>query len=352
MSFPKVLNFKISNRRIGLKYKPLIIVELGINHNGKFSIAKQIIDKAKMAGAEIIKHQTHLPDFEMSEEAKKITPIHTRDNIFKIISDCSLSESDEIKLKKYIQKKKMIFISTPFSREASNRLNKMNVPAFKIGSGECNNYPLIEHICKFNKPIILSTGMNNIAQIKKAVKIIEKNKIPYALMHTTNLYPTPYNLIRLNALNQLKKAFPKAILGLSDHTGDNYTSYAAIAMGASIIEKHFVDNKKKRKGPDISASIDYHQLKDLIEGCNKIHKSMPGEKIPVKEEEATMKFAFASVVSIKDIKKGDRLSYKNIWVKRPGTGNFLAKDLTKLIGKVAQRNIKNNIQIKKKDLKS
>ena len=343
-------NFKISNRRIGLKYKPLIIVELGINHNGKFSIAKQIIDKAKMAGAEIIKHQTHLPDFEMSEEAKKIIPVHTKDNIFKIISDCSLSESDEIKLKQYIQKQKMIFISTPFSREASDRLNKMNVPAFKIGSGECNNYPLIEHICKFNKPIILSTGMNDIPQIKKAVKIMEKNKIPYALMHTTNLYPTPYNLIRLNALNQLKKAFPKAILGLSDHTGDNYTSFAAIAMGASIIEKHFVDNKKKRKGPDISASIDYHQLKDLIEGCNKIHKSIPGKKKPVKEEISTMKFAFASVVSIKDIKKGDKLSYKNIWVKRPGTGSFLANDFTKLIGKIAKRNIRSNIQIKKKDL--
>jgi len=345
-----VQNFKISNRKIGLRYKPLIIVELGINHNGKISIAKQIIDKAKMAGAEIIKHQTHLPDFEMSEEAKKIIPAHTKDNIFKIISDCSLSESDEIKLKQYIQKKKMIFISTPFSREASDRLNKMNVPAFKIGSGECNNYPLIEHICKFNKPIILSTGMNDIPQIKKAVKIIEKNKIPYALMHTTNLYPTPYNLIRLNALKQLKKTFPKAILGLSDHTGDNYTSYAAIAMGASIIEKHFIDNKKKRKGPDISASIDYYQLKDLIEGCNKIHKSMPGEKKPVMKEEATMKFAFASVVSIMNIKKGDRLSHKNIWVKRPGTGNFLAKDFTKLIGKIAQRDIRNNIQIKKEDL--
>ncbi len=343
-------NFKISNRKIGLNYKPLIIVELGINHNGNLSIAKKIINKAKKAGAEIIKHQTHLPNFEMSEEAKKIIPVHTKDNIFKIISDCSLSESDEIKLKQYVQKQKMTFISTPFSREASDRLNKMNVPAFKIGSGECNNYPLIEHICKFNKPIILSTGMNDIPQIKKAVKIIEKNKIPYALMHTTNLYPTPYNLIRLNALNQLKKAFPKAILGLSDHTGDNYTSFAAIAMGASIIEKHFIDNKKKRKGPDISASIDFHQLKDLIEGCNKIHKSIPGEKKPVKEEISTMKFAFASVVSIKDIKKGEKLSYENIWVKRPGTGSFLARDFNKLIGKIAKRNLKSNIQINKKDI--
>ncbi len=343
-------NFKISKRKIGLNCKPLIIVELGINHNGKFNIAKSIIDKAKKAGAEIIKHQTHLPNFEMSEEAKKIIPVHTNENIFKIISDCSISEKDEFKLKKYVESKNMIFMSTPFSREAADRLNKMNVPAFKIGSGECNNYPLIEHICKFNKPIILSTGMNNISQIKRAVKIIEKNNIPYALMHTTNLYPTPYKLIRLNALKELKKKFPKAIIGLSDHTGDNYTSYAAVAMGASIIEKHFIDTKK-RKGPDISASIDYYQLKELIDGCNKIFISLPGKKEPVKEELSTMKFAFASVVSIKDIKKGEKLSTKNIWVKRPGNGNFLAKDFRKLIGKKANRNIKKNIQIKKKDIK-
>ncbi len=270
-------SFKIFNRKVGEGCKPLIIVELGINHSGKITLAKKIIDKAKLAGAEIIKHQTHIPEFEMSNEAKKIVPVHTNENIYKIISDCSISEKNEILLKKYTQKKKMIFISTPFSREAANRLNNLNVPAFKVGSGECNNYPLLEHICKFKKPIILSTGMNDIKSIKKSVKIIERYKIPYALMHTTNLYPTPYNLIRLNALKELKKNFPNCVLGLSDHTGDNYTSFAAIAMGASIIEKHFID-KKSRKGPDISASIDYNQLKDLIDGCNKIFFSMPGKK--------------------------------------------------------------------------
>lgn len=343
-------SFKIFNRKIGEGCKPLIIVELGINHSGKIALAKKIIDKAKLAGAEIIKHQTHIPEFEMSNEAKKIVPVHTNENIYKIISDCSISEKNEILLKKYTQKKKMIFISTPFSREAANRLNNLNVPAFKVGSGECNNYPLLEHICKFKKPIILSTGMNDIKSIKKSVKIIERYKIPYALMHTTNLYPTPYNLIRLNALKELKKNFPNCILGLSDHTGDNYTSFAAIAMGASIIEKHFID-KKSRKGPDISASIDYNQLKDLIDGCNKIFFSMPGKKKPVMQEYSTMKFAFASVVSIKDIKKGEKFSLKNLWVKRPGTGFYLAKDFKKILGKKAINNIKNNTQIKKGDVK-
>tara|TARA_Y100001970_G_C14247331_1_gene869228 strand:+ start:719 stop:1756 length:1038 start_codon:yes stop_codon:yes gene_type:complete len=341
---------KISNRLIGENYKPLIIVELGINHNGKFGLAKKIIDSAKKAGAEVIKHQTHIPYFEMSEEAKKIIPVHTKDNIYKIISDCSLSEKEEIKLQKYIQKKNMIFLSTPFSKEAADRLNKMKVPAFKIGSGECNNYPLIEYVCKFKKPIILSTGMNTINQIRESVRIIEKYKISYALMHTTNLYPTPYNLIRLNALKEMKKTFPRAVIGLSDHTGDNYTSLAAIAMGASIIEKHFVDSKKTRKGPDIPASIDFFQLRDLIDGAKKIKISLGGKKKPVKEEFSTMKFAFASVVSTKNIKKGSTLNKDNIWVKRPGTGAFLAKDFKKLLGKKAKRNIKLNTQIKKKDI--
>ena len=348
MKYPEI---RVGSRKIGQNHPPLIIVELGINHNGNLKLAKKLILSAKKAGAEIIKHQTHLPYYEMSEEAKAIVPVHTKENIYKIIEKCSLKIKDEKILKKFVEKKDLEFISTPFSREASDQLNLMNVKAFKIGSGECNNYPLIEHISKFKKPIILSTGMNDIKSIKIATKIIEKHKINYALMHTTNLYPTPTNLIRLNCLKILKKNFPKAVIGLSDHTSDNLTSYAAIALGASIIEKHYVDSKKIRRGPDVSASIDQKQLKELIEGSKKIYSAMPGIKKPVKEEINTMKFAFASVVAIKNISKGSKLSKENIWVKRPGTGNFLAKDFKKLLGKIALKNIKINTQLKKKHIK-
>ena len=344
----KLPEIKIGKRKVGLKYPPLIIVELGINHNGKFGLAKKIILSAKKSGAEVIKHQTHLPYYEMSEEAKNIVPVHTKENIYNIIEKCSLKANEEKKLKQFVEKQKLTFISTPFSREAADQLNSMNVKAFKIGSGECNNYPLIEHVCKFKKPIILSTGMNDISSIKIACKIIEKHNIDYALMHTTNLYPTPANLVRLNSLNELKKNFPRAVIGLSDHTSDNLTSFAAIALGASIIEKHFVDSKKIRTGPDISASIDEKQLKELIIGSKKIYTALPGSKKPVKQEKNTMKFAFASVVAIKNIKKGSKLNKKNIWVKRPGTGDFLAKDYKKLLGKKVFKNIKINTQLKKK----
>ena len=340
--------FKIGNKMVGSKYPPLIIVELGINHNGNFELAKKIILSAKKSGAEIIKHQTHLPYYEMSEEAKKIVPVHTKESIYKIIEKCSLKVSEEKKLKQFVESQNLTFISTPFSREAADQLNSMKVKGFKIGSGECNNYPLIEHVCKFKKPIILSTGMNDISSIKIACKIIERYKVDYALMHTTNLYPTPTNLVRLNSLNELKKNFPKAVIGLSDHTADNLTSFAAVALGASIIEKHFVDSKKIRRGPDISASIDAKQLKELIIGSKKIYSALPGSKKPVKQEKDTMKFAFASVVAIKNIKKGSKLNKKNIWVKRPGTGDFLAKDYKKLLGKKVLKNIKINTQLKKK----
>ncbi len=342
--------FKINNRKVGDGFKPLIIVELGINHNGNLNLAKKIITEAKTSGAEIIKHQTHIPDDEMSLEAKKIVPGNAKKNIYDLIKNCAISENEELKLKKFIEKKNMIFISTPFSKKAVDRLVKFKVPAFKIGSGECNNYPLVEYICSFKKPIILSTGMNSIRSIKKSVKIIESKKIDYALMHTTNLYPTPYNLVRLNALDELKDYFPKAILGLSDHTPDNITSIAAIAKGAKIIEKHFIDSKK-RKGPDISASIDKKQLKDLIISSKKLFLSLPGKKKMLKEEKKTSKFAFASVVSIKDIAKGEVLSKKNIWVKRPGNGHFSAEKYYSLLGKKSLSFIKKNTQIKNKHVK-
>jgi sialic acid synthase SpsE len=345
---PKI---KIANRTIGTKYKPLIIVELGINHNGKLANAKKLVDEAHKNGAEIIKHQLHMPYYEMSIEAKKIIPPHTKKNIYDIINECKLSLEEELILKKYIESKGMIYLCTPFSREAANYLYDIDIKAFKIGSGECNNYPLIEHICKFKKPMIVSTGMNNINSVSKTVSIMEKYRIQYALLHCTNLYPTPSNLLRLNSIFQLKKKFKNAVIGLSDHSENNFSAYAALGMGCSIIEKHYVTNKKKIKGPDVSSSMNTNDLKELIRASENIFQALPGEKKPVFEEKKIMKFAFSSVVSTKEIKKNEILSLKNIWVKRPGTGDYLASELNKLIGKKTKVKIRANTQIKKKFIK-
>lgn len=335
---------EISGRKIGPDYPPLVIAEIGINHEGSLAIAKEMVDAAKRAGVEVVKHQTHIVADEMSAAAKKVIPGNATVSIYDIMERCSLNESDELELKNYVQSKGMIFISTPFSRAAADRLEKFGVQAYKIGSGECNNYPLLEHVASFGKPIILSTGMNTIESIQKAVAIFDKHTVPVALLHTTNLYPTPIHLVRFGAMMEMHDAFPKKVFGLSDHTLNNNACLGAVALGASILERHFTDTMK-RSGPDIVCSMDEKACADLIIASSEIWQMRGGTKQPAKEEQVTIDFAFATVCSIAVIKKGEVLTMENIWVKRPGTGEILAKHFNDLLGKKAIRDIDNDEQL-------
>lgn len=341
---------EICGRRIGKDYKPLVIAEIGINHEGSLETAFEMVDAAYSAGAEIIKHQTHIVEDEMSKLAKKIIPGNTDVSIYEVMSRCALSEDDEITLKTYIESKGMMFLSTPFSRAAADRLERMGVLAYKIGSGEVNNYPLLDYIASFGKPMIVSTGMNTIESIKKAVSILENRGVQYALLHTTNLYPTPAKLVRLGAMQELEREFPNVVIGLSDHTVNNNACLAAVALGASIIERHFTD-RSDRRGPDIICSMTPAELKDLINGTDEIAKMRGGKKEPAKEEQVTIDFAFATVVSIKAIKIGEVFSAENIWVKRPGTGEIPAENYFEVIGKKTTRNILQDEHIKWSDIK-
>lgn len=330
--------FKIGSRKIGLNHKPMLIAELGINHNGSLEQAFKMVDAAINSGIEIIKHQTHVVHDEMSSEAKKVIPGNSDKSIYQIMEECALSELEEISLKKYVEDKGAIFISTPFSRAAADRLEKMDVPAYKIGSGECNNYPLIEHIAGFGKPIILSTGMNDIDSIRPSVEIFRKKNIPFALLHTTNIYPTANKLVRLSAMTQLQDEFPDAVVGLSDHTITNHACLGAVALGASILERHFTDTME-REGPDIVCSMDPDAASDLLNGIDIIYDQRGGQKGALAEEQATIDFAFATVVAISSIKKGEIFSKDNIWVKRPGTGEILAEHFDEVLGKKASVDI-------------
>lgn len=336
--------FTIEGRKIGEDYEPIVIAEIGINHEGSLKVAKEMVDAAYEAGAEIIKHQTHIIEDEMSNEAKNIIPGNADVSIYEIMKRCALNEEEEIELKNYIEEKGMIFISTPFSRAAADRLERMGVVAYKVGSGECNNYPLIEHIASFGKPMIVSTGMNSIESIRKTVYILENYNVPYALLHCTNVYPTPPELVRLGGMQQLQKEFPNAVIGLSDHTLNNNACLAATALGACILERHFTDSKD-RPGPDIKCSMTTNELKDLISGSKEIAKMRGGTKIPAPEEKVTIDFAFATVVSIKPIVKGELFTKDNIWVKRPGTGEIKAEKYNQILGKVATRDISEDIHI-------
>ena len=175
--------------------------------------------------------------------------------------------------------------------------------------------------------------MNSVNSVKKAVRIIEKHRVPYALLQCTNLYPTPPHLVRLNSMLELKKNFPKAVIGLSDHTKDNYTSYAALGLGAKIIEKHFID-KKSRNGPDVSASMDINQLKDLLEASRVINDALKykGSKKLQKKKLLLLNLLLLLLYRLR-ILKNEKFTSGNIWVKRPGTGEILAGNLNQVIGK-------------------
>lgn len=339
----------ISGRRVGPAHGPLVVAEIGINHDGDLEVACEMVDAAKRAGVEVVKHQTHVVDDEMSGAAKKVVPGNADVSIYQIMERCALSEDDERRLKDHVEASGMIFISTPFSRAAADRLERMNVPAYKIGSGECNNYPLLRHVASFGKPIILSTGMNTIESVGKAVAIFEERGVPYALLHTTNLYPTPPHLVRLGAMVELGKAFPRAVIGLSDHTTDNLACMGAIALGASIVERHFTDTMA-RVGPDIVCSMDETRCRELIEAAQILRLEIGGTKGPVKEEQVTMDFAFATVVTIKPIRAGERLTKDNLWVKRPGTGSIPAEQYESLLGKKAKRDLPADVHLQNTDI--
>ena len=339
----------IGGRKISIREKPFIIPEIGINHEGDINKAKEMILSAYHSGAECVKFQCHVIDDEMIPN--QVVPGNSNETIWDIMNRCALGENEERELKKFTEDLGLIYLSTPFSRAAADRLEKMDVVAYKIGSGECNNLPLLKHIASFGKPVILSTGMNDIESVSESVKVLRDSDIEFALLHVTSLYPTPYSKVRLGALEELAQVFPDAVIGLSDHSIGNYTCYAAIAMNASIVEKHFTVNKTW-PGPDIPISIDSGELKELIRGCTAIHEALGGSKTILPEEQPTISFAYASVVSIKDIKKGDILTRENIWVKRPGTGEIHAKYFEGLLNHRAKRDIKKDIQLKRDMIES
>ncbi|MDQ7841963.1 MAG: N-acetylneuraminate synthase family protein [bacterium] len=333
----------ICGRSIGDGFPPLVIAEIGINHEGDVKRAIRMIDDAAAVGCECVKFQTHIVEDEMIPNT--VTPANANETIWEIMKRCALSEADERMLKNYTESKGMIFLSTPFSRAAALRLHSLNVGAFKIGSGECNNYPLVDVIAGLGRPIILSTGMNDIPSIEKAVAILRQHKVPYSLMHCTSVYPTPYEEVRLGALAELGSGFPDAVIGFSDHSMGIYPSLAAIALGAHVVEKHFTSTKDW-PGPDIPMSILPDELAQLIDGSRVIFRCNGGRKGVLDAEAATIEFAYACVVAIADIAPGDFLTRANIWVKRPGTGEIKAEHYSDVLGRRAVRRIDKNEQIR------
>ena len=337
----------IGPRALGPGHPPLVIAEIGINHEGDLAKALRMVDDAAAAGCECVKFQCHVVDDEMIPN--DVVPGNTTETIWEIMERCALDETVEARLKAYTESRGLLYLSTPFSRAAADRLERLGVSAYKVGSGECNNYPLIEHIAGFGKPVILSTGMNDLASIAPAVAILRDADVPFALMHCTSIYPTPYNRVRLGALRDLQTAFPNVPVGLSDHSLGIYTCLAAVALGASVVEKHFTSDTQW-PGPDIPISLDPIELQQLVTGARAIHEARGGSKAILREERPTIDFAYACVVSTREIAPGETLTRDNIWVKRPGTGELKARDYPVVLGRSATHRIPPDTQLRSADV--
>ncbi len=332
--------------KISEKSKPVVIAECCDNHFGKIENAIKMVDLSKKAGAEIVKFQHHIPD----EEMLKIVPKskNFKEPLYEFLKKNALKIDDHIRLFSYCKKKKIQYLCTPFSFKAAEELKKIGIQAFKIGSGEMTDIPSLKKIAKFNLPMIVSTGMSTSDEIRETyIEILKINK-KLALMNCTSEYPPVYEDINLKYIEKMKKLFPKAIIGHSDHTSGLTTCIGAATLGAKIIEKH-VTLDKKNVGPDKDVSVTFEELKKLVDSIEIIHKSSGSVKKVNSREVEIRKWAFRSVVSIQDIDKDQIIQQSMIWSKRPGTG-IPSKRMNEVIGKKAKKRIPRNTLIKWSDL--
>ena len=344
----KASTMKIAHRLIGPEHPPLVIAEIGINHGGDFDVAKNMVALAASAGAECVKHQTHFVEDEMTEEAKSIVPPNANKSIWDIMVESALSSDEEIALKDYAESLGLIYISTPFSRKAANFLSEIGVPAFKIGSGEVDNIPLVRHISSLGKPVIMSTGMQSIDTIGASVEVLRASGVPFALLECTNLYPSPPEIVSLAGISELKAAFPDVIVGFSDHSIGPDMALASVSLGACIIERHFTDSRY-RGGPDISCSMDPAELRFLVDRSKEIFTAVCNKKQRTESEEAVYRFARSSVVMDRDLKAGETLTSADIWTRRPGTGEIAGSEFDKVVGKTLRKDMARNTQLKWSD---
>ncbi len=339
----------LARRLVGLDHRPLVIPEIGINHEGSVDKALRMVADAAAAGAEIVKFQCHVVDDEMIPAARSVIPGNARESIYEIMARCALDEVQERDVKQATEALGLTYLSTPFSRAAADRLARLDVEAYKIGSGECNNLPLLDHVASFGKPMILSTGMNDLASVLRSVEVLERRGVPYAVLHCTSMYPTPYDKVRLGALAQLAQALPRAVLGLSCHSLGPWTCLGAVPLGARILERHFTSDRTW-PGPDVPISMDPEELRQLLVGSDAIWRALGGAKEILPEEQVTIDFAYACVVTTRAVRAGEPMDRANSWVKRPGTGEIKAAEWPALLGRTFTRDLPADVQVSRADL--
>lgn len=304
--------------------RTFIIAEAGVNHNGKVDLALQLVDKAVEAGADCVKFQTFITENEMVKNAEKAeyqkNATGDSETEFEMVKKLELSFDEFRQLKAYCEQKNILFMSTPFDLDSIDFLESLDIFCWKIPSGEITNLPYLIRIAKTKRDIIMSTGMCELDEVSQAVEILKENGAgKITLLHCNTEYPTPYEDVNLRAMDTLHKEFQLEI-GYSDHTLGIEVPIAAAALGASVIEKHFTLDRNM-EGPDHKASLEPHELKQMISSIRNIEKALGGgEKKPSNSERKNISVARKSIVAKKAIRKGEQFTEENLAVKRPGTG--------------------------------
>lgn len=320
--------------------KVFIIAEAGVNHNGSFELAKQLVDKACEAGVDCVKFQTFKPENLVNKNAQKakyqIKNTGNSESQLDMLKKLSLTFDNFKELKEYCDKKGTMFLSTPFDLESIDFLADLGIKIFKIPSGEITNLPYLKKINSHKKEVILSTGMSTLDEIQDALNILKDCKV--SLLHCTTEYPCPYDNVNMKAMLTMKDKFNLPV-GYSDHTQGIEIPIMAVAMGATIIEKHFTLDKNM-EGPDHKASLEPDELKQMVKEIRNVEKAFgSGVKEPQESEKKNIKIARKSIVAKCDIKKGDLFSESNLTCKRPGNGISPMK-WDEIIGTIANKDYK------------
>lgn len=345
----KITPIRIGDRLIGPGQPPYVVAEIAANHQGDFKLAKKMIQVAAAMGADAAKFQLHIVENEMLRE---LPPWDNLDEpLWDLLVRTHFTPQQHKELMSYCENEGIQYLCTPFSRAAADHLDDIGVQAFKIGSGELTNLPLQEHIARKGKPMIVSTGMSTLEEVQETVGVVRKTGTPFMLTHCVSAYPTPYPNVNLPLIREYMERFEVPV-GLSDHSMGIYTCLGGVAMGASLLEKHFTFDRQWR-GPDHRVSLEPYELGELAKGARAVWEaSQPRPRTVMDVEKQVVAWARHSVVSVKPIRKGEVITKEHVWVKRPspGPGAIPAKELARVIGKRAKADIAADKQVLWNDL--
>jgi sialic acid synthase SpsE len=340
------MTIAIGEREIGTGRPVYVIAEACDNHLGDMDAAREMVLRAKLAGADAIKFQHHLPDEEMLPDVPMSSNFDVP--LYEFLQRYALTIDEHAELSAYCRSIGIQYLCTPFSWKAAQELDEIGVDAFKIGSGEMTDVPTLVRIAGLGKPMLVSTGMSTFDEIDRTYAALTSRGTALALFDCVSEYPPRYEDMNLRVIEEMRSRYPQAVIGHSDHTPDLYTSFAAVTLGACAIEKHVILDKRQ-KGPDQAVSIDFVDLAALVDGIRKIEAGLGGTKQVHEAERDIRAWAFRSLVTTRDVRAGEVLSDEAVWSKRPGTG-IPAYRMDEVVGRHAVRDMPANTLIAWDDL--